>query len=141
MKYQVDWGGHRGYLKLALKHRIPIVPTASAGADDFYFILGDGYRNAKRLLGTDILPLCLPLGVAGIPYPLGLPHPVAIRQLIGPPIELPEGYSELGSADAADPGPFWLSFNDPELTRRLGQQVNAGETGRNSVKLALHMFT
>ena len=31
---------------------------------------------------------------AGIPYPLGLPHPVAIRQLIGPPIELPEGDPE-----------------------------------------------
>ena len=31
--------------------------------------------------------MCLPLGVAGVPFPVGLPRRVRVRQLVGRPIE------------------------------------------------------
>jgi 1-acyl-sn-glycerol-3-phosphate acyltransferase len=86
--YRVDWGNHRGYLRLALRHRIPIVPVAASGVDEFFHIIGNGHENSMRWFGTDVLPLCLPLGVGGVPFPIGLPRPVRVRQLIGPPIEV-----------------------------------------------------
>ncbi len=86
--YEVDWGRRRGYLRFALRHGLPIVPVASSGVDEFFRIYGDGYRNGMRFFGTDLLPLCLPLGLGGLPFPLGAPRPVHVRQHVGEPIEL-----------------------------------------------------
>jgi 1-acyl-sn-glycerol-3-phosphate acyltransferase len=114
--YRVDWGNHRGYLRLALRHRIPIVPVAASGVDEFFHIIGNGYENSMRLFGTDVVPLCLPLGVAGVPFPLGLPRPVRVRQLIGPPIEVEmlEGLARRGEK----PG-------DPRFLNRCHARVTA----------------
>jgi len=86
--YRVDWGQRRGYLKFAVRHGLPIVPVAASGVDEFFRIYGDGYRNGKRFFGTDLIPLCLPLGRGGVPFPWGLPRRMTIRQLVGPPIHL-----------------------------------------------------
>jgi 1-acyl-sn-glycerol-3-phosphate acyltransferase len=93
-RYQVDWGGRRGYLKLARRLRLPIVPTAARGTDDAFIGLVDGYRLGKALrLPAQVSPF-LGLGVLGL-WPLSPPFPVKITQRIGKPIT-----DHLDTADA-----------------------------------------
>ncbi|MCW5954827.1 MAG: hypothetical protein KIT69_21435, partial [Propionibacteriaceae bacterium] len=84
-RYTVNWGGHRGYLKLSLKYRIPIVPVGASGTDDAYLGLVDGITVGKRLglrrgwgLWTGIGPLGL--------FPFSPSFPVKMHQVIGDPI-------------------------------------------------------
>jgi 1-acyl-sn-glycerol-3-phosphate acyltransferase len=94
-RYRVAWGESVGYLRLALKYRLPIVPVAAAGADDTYLALTDGPALGRRLgLPRDWqwLPW-LGIGPLG-PFPLSPPFPVRLRQLVGDPIHV---------ADAASP--------------------------------------
>ena len=86
-RYQVDWDERTGYLRLALKYGLPILPIAASGVDDAYCGLNDGYALGKRLGSPYRLPIWLGLGPGGI-WPLSLPFPVKIRQIIGQPIDL-----------------------------------------------------
>lgn len=85
-RYEVDWGDRIGYLRLAVKHRLPIVPVAGAGVDDAYLGLNDGYALGKRLGAPARLPLWIGLGLTGL-WPLSPPLPVKITQHIGEPID------------------------------------------------------
>lgn len=81
--YTLDWGRHQGYARLAVRAGVPVVPFATRGADELYRIYGDGYRLSRALTGTDLLPLCLPLGCRGLP--LWPPFPVPLHQRLGFP--------------------------------------------------------
>lgn len=94
-RYEVDWGDRTGYLRLALRHRLPIIPVAAAGIDDGYLGLNDGMATARRLGVPHKIPVWLGLGPLG-PWPLSPPFPVKITQIVGDPIDL-EG---LDPADA-----------------------------------------
>jgi len=83
----VNLGDRRGYLRLALRHGLPIVPAVAAGIDDTFLGLNDGYALSRRLFGRGDLPAWLALGVGGV-WPLALPFPVKLRQRIGAPIRL-----------------------------------------------------
>jgi 1-acyl-sn-glycerol-3-phosphate acyltransferase len=48
-RYKVNWGHHVGYLRLALRHGLNIIPVATAGCDDAYIGLNDGYALGRRL--------------------------------------------------------------------------------------------
>jgi 1-acyl-sn-glycerol-3-phosphate acyltransferase len=88
-RYRVDWGSGVGYLRLALRHGLSIVPVAAAGADDAYIGLNDADRLGRRLgLPRDWrwIPW-LGIGPLG-PYPFSPPFPVRMRQLVGEPIDL-----------------------------------------------------
>ncbi|HYH94337.1 lysophospholipid acyltransferase family protein [Hyalangium sp.] len=85
-RYQVDWGDRLGYLRLAIRHGLPIVPVAGTGVDDTYLGLNDGYALGRRLGVPAGLPVWLGLGATGV-WPLSLPFPVKVTQLIGAPIE------------------------------------------------------
>ncbi|MFT5430625.1 MAG: hypothetical protein ACI9OJ_001301 [Myxococcota bacterium] len=85
-RYRVSWGPRAGYLKLALKYNLPIVPVAARGVDDTYFGFNDGYALGKRVGMPARLPLWFGLGPTGL-WPCSLPFPVTIRQSIGAPIE------------------------------------------------------
>ena len=87
-RHRVNWGPRTGYLKLALRHRLPIVPVAGRGTDWTYIGLNDGYAWGKRLRIPAGLPAWVGVGVGGL-WPLALPWPVVIDQRVGPPIELP----------------------------------------------------
>lgn len=117
--YRVDWGGRRGYLRFAVRHGLPIVPVASSGVDEFFRIYGDGYANSKRLFGTDLLPLCLPLGLGGLPFPLGLPRPMHVRQLVGPPIRL--------TGDPDDPD--WLEHAHEGVVSAVQELIDRARDG------------
>jgi hypothetical protein len=86
-RYRVDWGERTGYVRLALRHRLPIIPVAGIGIDDAFIGLNDGYALGKRLGAPARLPVWLGLGLGGI-WPLSLPLPVKMRTVIGEPIDL-----------------------------------------------------
>lgn len=87
VRYRVDWGQRTGYLRLALKYGLPVVPVAADGVDDVYVGLNDGYAWGRRLKLPAQLPLWLHFGPLG-PMPLSPGFPVKIRQRIGAPIDL-----------------------------------------------------
>jgi len=101
-RYHVNWQKRTGYLRLACKYRLPIVPVAAAGADDTYIGLNDAEALGRRLgvprkwawaLWTGIGPLGL--------YPFSPPFPVRLRQLVGQPIDPWDGGAIAVDDDAA----------------------------------------
>lgn len=85
-RYRVDWGGRLGYLRLALKYKLPILPTASSGVDDTYIGLNDGYAWGKRLRIPGRMPAWIGVGPLGL-WPLSPPYPVKITLHVGAPID------------------------------------------------------
>lgn len=85
-RYEVDWGRRTGYVRLAMKYRLPIVPVAASGIDDGYVGLNDGHAWGKRVGMPGGLPLWLGVGPLGF-WPFSPPFPVKIIQWIGAPID------------------------------------------------------
>ena len=85
-RYRVDWGSRVGYLKLAIKYGLPIIPIGGTGMDDMFIGLNDGYAWGKRLGAPARLPVWIGVGATGL-WPLSLPWPVKIIQWVGAPIE------------------------------------------------------
>jgi 1-acyl-sn-glycerol-3-phosphate acyltransferase len=86
-RYEVDWGDRIGYLRLALRHRLPVVPVAASGVDDAFVGLNDGYALGRRLGAPARLPVWIGVGPLGL-WPLSPPFPVKIVEHIGHPIDL-----------------------------------------------------
>jgi 1-acyl-sn-glycerol-3-phosphate acyltransferase/alkylhydroperoxidase/carboxymuconolactone decarboxylase family protein YurZ len=88
-RYRVSWGDHVGYLRLALKHGLRIVPVAAAGVDDTYIGLNGGPALGRRLgLPRDwAWALWIGVGPIGV-WPFSPPFPARIRQLIGEAIDV-----------------------------------------------------
>ena len=103
---EVVFGRRRGFVRVALRSRVPIVPIVSAGAHEAFRILSDGRSivsrfGLKRIARVEVLPLtlCLPWGVslgANFYWPL----PVRIRIRVLPPIRWPELGPEAADDDA-----------------------------------------
>lgn len=87
-RYRVRWGDRMGYLKLALKYGLDLVPAAASGTDDTYIGLNDGDAWSRRLHAPANLPVWLGVGPLGL-WPLSPPFPVKVTQHIGPRIHLP----------------------------------------------------
>jgi 1-acyl-sn-glycerol-3-phosphate acyltransferase len=102
---RIVFGGRRGYLRLALRERVPLIPVVSAGSHGTLIILDD-LRPLARALGLDRLlrakvwPLTLtvPWGVTLGPPLLYLPFPVRIWIEVLEPIR----FEREGEAAAAD---------------------------------------
>ncbi len=114
-RHRVDFGGHKGFVRLALRHGVPIVPLLSLGGHSTLFIVFRGERLArwtglKRFFRSDALPLiiALPYGVFLGPN-FHLPLPVKCTVVAGEPISLAGTRPE----DA----------KDPQVVDRVYQQV------------------
>lgn len=92
----IDLGGRTGFVRQALKHRLPIVPVVSAGSHETFFVLRRGARIA-RFLGlrrlvrsADAFPIMagLPWGVWGLPFLPQLPLPAKITTEVLEPIRV-----------------------------------------------------
>ena len=101
-RHRVCFHGRTGYLKLAARAGVPIVPVAHVGAHATFIVLTRGEKLARamhlhELARADVFPihLSLPwgLGIGPLPH---LPWPTRLRYVIGEPIALP-------SADALAP--------------------------------------
>ncbi|MGD1919151.1 MAG: lysophospholipid acyltransferase family protein [Pleurocapsa sp.] len=96
-RYKINFAGRKGFIKLALKYKTPIIPIISTGAHDTLIVLGDFYDIAQQLhkmgmpwlldLDPKIFPiyLGLPWGLAFGPLP-NIPLPSKIRTRVCSPI-------------------------------------------------------
>jgi 1-acyl-sn-glycerol-3-phosphate acyltransferase len=117
---RIDFGGRRGYVDLALRHDVPIVPVVSIGGQETAFFLTRGEGLARRLgldrlLRVKILPiyLGLPFGlhVGTLPY---LPLPAQITVEFLAPIHPREEWGE-------NPDPAEV---DEAVTRRMQRALD-----------------
>lgn len=103
---RVVFGGRRGYMRLALRTRVPIVPVVTAGAHSTFYVIDD-CRWLARLLRADKLfrvkvwplTLSIPWGLTLGPPPPHIPLPSRILQEVLEPIS----FERDGPNAAADP--------------------------------------
>ena len=124
---RVDFAGRTGFVKLALEHRVPIVPVVSIGGQETALFLGQGRRLA-RALGLDqrfrlkVLPAVIgpPFGVTIMDLPARFPLPAKISIRVGKPIDLRD---RLGArADPEDGYELVTSTMQRTLTRLSDQR-------------------
>ncbi|MEM9805199.1 MAG: 1-acyl-sn-glycerol-3-phosphate acyltransferase [Cyanobacteria bacterium P01_D01_bin.56] len=77
-RYQIQLMGRTGFIKLALRESVPIVPVVSVGAHDTFIVLDNCYEQAKWLNQKGLLPWFLGIDPEVFPIYLGLPWGLAI---------------------------------------------------------------
>ncbi|MGH0037722.1 MAG: 1-acyl-sn-glycerol-3-phosphate acyltransferase [Myxococcota bacterium] len=101
---RIDFAGRRGFVKLALREGVPVVPVVGHGAHESVVVLsrGDAFSSALGFdrMRTTVMPLVwqLPWGLS-LPFVPGLPMPVKISMQVGPPLD----WSRHGPEAAEDP--------------------------------------
>jgi len=98
---RVDFGGRKGFIRLALEKDVPIVPVVSIGGQETALFLSRGEGLAKLLRLDKMLRLkVLPISIA-LPWILNIgdmfghvPAPAKITIQVLPPIHLKERYSD-----------------------------------------------
>src|SRR3954453_11928138 len=97
---KVHFAGRTGFVKLALEHRVPVVPIVALGGQETALFLGRGRGLAKalrldKLARLKVVPPVVgpPFGVTVLDFPGRVPLPAKIRVRVMPPIDLRE---ELG---------------------------------------------
>jgi len=108
-RHRIHFAGRKGFIKLALREGVPIIPAISHGAHDTLIVLADYYPVLRQLhewgmpwlFGLDpiVFPLYfgLPWGLALGPWP-NLPLPVPIHTRLCAPIR----FDRSGRAAAQD---------------------------------------
>ena len=102
---QIDFAGRTGFVRLALEHRVPVVPVVAIGGQETALFLGQGRRFASALgldrrLRLKVLPGAIgpPFGLTVLDLPGRIPLPAKISIRVMKPIDLRD---RLGS----DPDP------------------------------------
>jgi len=92
---RVDLAHRTGFLELALKHDVPIIPVVSIGGQETALFLGQGRRFARalqldRLMRLKVFPAVLgpPFGATILDLPIRFPLPAKISIRVLKPIEL-----------------------------------------------------
>jgi 1-acyl-sn-glycerol-3-phosphate acyltransferase len=96
---QIEFGGRKGFIKLALEQGVPIVPVVAVGGQETALFLTRGQTIAK-LIGWDkltrikVLPVQVapPFGITLLDLPTRLPLPAKITVEVLPPIDLKERF-------------------------------------------------
>lgn len=86
-RHTVEWQHHTGYLHLAARFGMPVIPAASRGVDDVYLGLNYGERASRLVFGHGAVPVYLALGLGGL-WPFALPFPARLRTRLGAPIDV-----------------------------------------------------
>jgi 1-acyl-sn-glycerol-3-phosphate acyltransferase len=111
---RIDFGGRKGFVRLALRKQVPVVPVVSHGSHSAVFVLARGDSFARRFsldrIRVKVMPLVwqFPWGIspAGVPH---LPLPTKVTVEVCPPLD----WSGHGP-EAAD---------DPEVVERCYEEV------------------
>ncbi|HEV2062588.1 MAG TPA: lysophospholipid acyltransferase family protein [Solirubrobacteraceae bacterium] len=92
---EIDFAGRRGFLRLARKMEVPIVPVVSIGGQETALFVTRGQRLARatrfdRLTRIKVMPVQLapPFGVTMLDLPTRIPLPAQITIQVLPPIDL-----------------------------------------------------
>ncbi len=104
---RIVFAGRRGYVRLALRHGVPITPVVTAGAHDVFVVLTDGRWLSERLplsksTRFKVFPIVasLPWGLSvGLPLPF-IPLPARVRIEVLEPIR----FERSGETAALDVG-------------------------------------
>jgi 1-acyl-sn-glycerol-3-phosphate acyltransferase len=104
---EIVFGPRRGYIKLAIRSDVPIVPIVTAGAHSSFIVLDDGQKLAKALhlpqwARVNVLPtvLSFPWGLTfGFPPPY-VPLPTRIYSEVLAPIQFTRSGDEAADDDA-----------------------------------------
>ncbi len=126
LRDKIVFNNRRGYIRLALRHGVPIMPVVTFGAHDVFVVLDDGSRIASRLglnklARLKIFPtvLSVPWGVTtGIVMPF-IPLPARIRIEVLAPIR----FSRTGDAAAQDER--YVEECDREVRERMQSALSA----------------
>ena len=96
---QIDFGGRKGFIRLALEQNVPIVPVVAIGGQETALFLGQGRGISKklrleRLTRIKVFPVQVapPFGLTLLDLPLRLPLPAKITVEVLPPIDLQERF-------------------------------------------------
>ena len=103
---RLDFGGRKGWIRLAREEGVPIVPVVSIGGQETALFVTRGQRAAK-LVGLDrfarikVLPVSVgpPFGLNVLDMPGRLPLPAKITLEVLPPIDLADRFSRDASDD------------------------------------------
>lgn len=105
---RANLAGRRGFVKMAIRAGVPIVPIATVGGADAMPVLIRGDRLSKalrldRMLRLKVFPIAvsLPWGIAPAALPQ-LPLPAKIRTRLMPPIELDRDPDRVADAEYVD---------------------------------------
>lgn len=106
-RHRVVFGPRRGYVKMAIREGVPVVPVVTAGAHEAFMVLDDGGSVASRLglpkwARINVLPtvLSFPWGLTfGFPPPY-VPVPTRIVMDVLPPIHFERSGEEAAVDDA-----------------------------------------
>jgi 1-acyl-sn-glycerol-3-phosphate acyltransferase len=96
----VDFGGRMGFIRLALRLDVPIVPVVSIGSQETALFLTRGERLARltgvdRILRLKTFPIIFGLPFGLMPAIFGhIPLPAKITIQVMEPIDLRERYGE-----------------------------------------------
>lgn len=80
-RHKIQLMGRTGFIKLALREKVPIVPVISRGAHETFVVLGNCYEQAKWLNQQGLLPWFKGIDPEVFPIYLGFPWGLAIGPL------------------------------------------------------------
>jgi 1-acyl-sn-glycerol-3-phosphate acyltransferase len=105
-RYALAWEKSKGFVRLALRARAPVVPVAGIGVDEYYDVVKEPEAVAETVLGKALRAL-LGGGMKYVPPEwrgIGpLPKPVRLTFVVGKPIafeEPPEAAEDAAVVDA-----------------------------------------
>src|SRR3954447_4489712 len=96
---KIDFGGRKGFIRLALEQNVPIVPVVAIGGQETALFLGQGRGISRRLMlekltRIKVFPVQVapPFGLTLLDLPLRIPLPAKITVDVLPPIDLKERF-------------------------------------------------
>ncbi|HTX31480.1 MAG TPA: lysophospholipid acyltransferase family protein [Solirubrobacteraceae bacterium] len=123
---EIDFARRTGFIKLALKHQVPIVPVVAIGGQETALFLGQGRRIARalqldRLARLKVFPAALgpPFGATLLDLPVRVPLPAKIAIRVLPPIDLRE---RLGGSPDVDEGYKLVTSTMQRMLTRLDNE-------------------
>jgi 1-acyl-sn-glycerol-3-phosphate acyltransferase len=122
----IDFGGRRGFIRLALEEQVPIVPVVSIGGQETALFLTRGRRavhllRLDKLLRLKVLPVAIgpPFGLTVLDLPGRVPLPAKITIQVLDPLELGE---ELDGDDGVDAAYELLTSRMQDALDQLGAE-------------------